>query len=64
MTVMELQKKEVLNSNFSQWNSTQKQKIRTYLFVPQSSCERIFRKKREVPDKLFRDFVIFYIFSK
>ena len=45
MTVLQLQKKRSVEFQPSQWNSTKKINIRTYLFVLKSSFERISRKK-------------------
>jgi len=57
MTVLQLQKKEVLNFNLV--SETQpKMNIRTYLFVLKSSFERISRKKKEVPKFVSRLFHI------
>jgi len=53
-TILILQKKEVLNFNLVS-EIQPKTKIRTYLFVLKSSCERISQKK-EKSQNSFRDY--------
>ena len=63
MTVLQLQKKEVLNFNLV--SETQpKMNIRTYLFVLKSSFERISRKKKGSSETRFETISHSHLASK